>query len=412
MSNKVSTHITSPPWWLWIILVHILFITTTGLKVFHKVPKWLKPGDSALNLLAEHNYAVWWSGFCLMLAGILFYYLASQVHNVGKDRFMWLVLAAVTLGLSADEVASVHERVSQFGGWWALLPFAILGTLAFGYAIIRMILDQARRVSALLICTSLIIFFAVAGLEHLEHTADFSFYVAKSRLIVEEGAELIAGFLLILAAILQVRKSTGVAISQMTTIVAPGSLIWIKQVLFFGLILHLLVCIFWVPVIWVPAGAPGHERGNPAYWYPMFVFVLAAFHCACQARTTPILRSQVFWVVGVLMFLGLSTGQMINHGYFISVYTEILPKELHIAFYARASWTVLPPLLFILFLKPGLGSVNYLFLTLFLIYLLHPGRAYFEAYYILSGFAAYLLIFLLLNTTRSGDRNELYKQKL
>lgn len=407
MSNRSPGGITLLPWWLWIILMHLVFITLTGAKIFNRLPEWLKPRSHALSLVYEHNYAVWWSGFCLMLAGILFYRLASLSHITVRDKFMWLLVAVVTLGLSADEVGSVHERAMGFGGWWGLLPFAVLGTLAFGYAIGRMVLNPDRRFSALLICVSLMMFFAVAGLEYLEHAVRFKHYLAKSRFILEEGVELMAGFLLILAAILQIRKSTGTSISGATIVVAPASLIWVRHVLFFGLILHLLACIFWAPLVWAPRGTAEGDRGNPAFWYPMFVFVLAAFHCAFQAGASHTVRTRILWVVGLLIFLGLSTGQMSNHGNFISGFTELMTKEMYSGYYARVFWTTLPPLLFVLFMKPGLWLAKYLLLLLFLIYLLNTGRFYFEAYYLLSGFVAYLSFFLLHQSTpRGGNRNE------
>lgn len=395
MHNRPPGGTNLLPWWLWIIVINMVFITISGAKIHGRIPQWLKPMGSSLSLFHEGNYAVWWSGFCLMIAGILFYRLASLPHNTVRDKFMWLVLAVVTLGLSADEVGSVHERVSSFGGWWALLPFAVLGTLSFGYAIGRMLLDPDRRISALLICASLMIFFTVAGFEYLEHRVRIEYNTARFMLIMEEGMELMATFLLILAAILQIRKSTGTSISGTTIVVAPESLMWVRYVLFFGLILHLLVCIFWVPYLWLPRGAQGSDRGNPAFWYPMFVFVLVAYHCALQAASASTVRTRIFWVAGLLIFIGLSSGQLQNHGNFLSSHMEFLSKEIYSDYYTRVLWTALPPLLIALIVKPDLRLAKYVLLSLLLVYVLHAGRNYFEAYYILSGFIAYLSFFLL-----------------
>jgi hypothetical protein len=178
-------------------------------------------------------------------------------------------------------------------------------------------------------------------------------------------------------------------------VTAPGSLIWVRYVVFFGLILHLLVCIFWVPYLWLPQGAQGYDRGNPAFWYPMFVFVLVAYHCAFQAGAAATVRTRIFWVAGLLIFIGLSAGQLQNHGNFLSSQIGFLSEKMYGSYYARVLWTALPPLLFVLTVKPGLWLAKYLLLLLFLAYMLHAGRNYFEAYYIWSGFLAYLSFFLL-----------------
>ena len=104
------------PWWLWVLLVSGVLIAINGAKLYKGIPDAFDTAASAMNLFAEGNIAVWWSGFCLMAAGILFYRLASQPGNDTRDTFMWLVLAVVILGLSADDYRRMTAPGAEIGG--------------------------------------------------------------------------------------------------------------------------------------------------------------------------------------------------------------------------------------------------------------------------------------------------------
>ncbi len=72
MSQSSAVHrIRGLNWWWWVPVIHLLLLTMIYLYVefseFHRAP-WLRH----LNLIRENNIAVWWSGFCLMTAGLLF----------------------------------------------------------------------------------------------------------------------------------------------------------------------------------------------------------------------------------------------------------------------------------------------------------------------------------------------------
>ena len=391
---------TAPPWWLWTTLIHLFFIAIAAAIISSAIPGWLESRDSALSLYHESNYAVWWSGYCFLAAGVIFYALAGRV-NTNKDRFMWVVVAAVALALSADEIGSLHERFSRTGGWSALLPFAVIGTGALGYAIGRTVLTPAHRLSGILILGSLLVFFAVAGLEFIEHNyRNKSHFLARSSLVLEEAIELFAASLLILSAILAMRK-TNPRLKNTSIVVNPTELPLVREILFLGLLLHLFVAIDWVPYLWVPRQSPDYVGGNPVFWYPLFVFVILIYHCVSYARNDTDAGAKAKWLVGAIIFFLLSTGQLYNHGYFISGFLDSLPERYYAGYHPKVLWTVIPVLIWMAAVIPIRYLLGYGILLGLVIYTLDFGRAeYFEKYYILSGFLSYLCFYLL---SRSGD---------
>ncbi|MDH3377002.1 MAG: hypothetical protein OEQ39_08550 [Gammaproteobacteria bacterium] len=399
MLARLYSTITAPPWWLWTTLIHLFFVTIAAAIIFRAVPGWLESRDSALSLYHESNYAVWWSGYCFLAAGVIFYAVAGRV-NTAKDRLMWAVVAAVVLALSADEIGSLHERVSRAGGWWALLPFAVIGTGAFGYAIGRTVLTPAHRLSGILILSSLLIFFAVAGLEFVEHNYRFkSSLFARGSLVFEEAIELFAASLLILSATLAFRK-TKLRIKKTSIVVNPSELPLVREVLFLGLLMHLLVAIDWVPYLWEPRRSVNYVAGNPVFWYPLFVFLILIYHCVSNARNDTNVGAKAKWLVGAVIFFLLSTGQLYNHGYFISGFLDNMPERYYAGYHATVLWTVIPLLIYMAAIIPIRYILSYGILLGLVIYTLDFGRnEYFEKYYILSGFLSYLCFYLF---TRFG----------
>ena len=402
MSTRAHSTITAPPWWLWTTLIHLFFITIAAAIIFSAVPGWLESRDSALSLYHESNYAVWWSGYCFLAAGVIFYALTGNV-STNKDRFMWAVVAAVAFALSTDEIGSLHERLSRVGGWWALLPFAVIGTAAFGYAIGRTVLTPTHRLSGILILCSLLIFFAIAGLEFVEHNYRIrSRFLARGSLVLEEAIELFAASLLILSAILAYRK-TRPRIQQNSIVVTPSELPFVREILFLGLLLHLLIAIEWVPYLWTSRRSPDYVAGNPVFWYPLFVFVILIYHCVSNARNDTDVGAKAKWLVGAIIFFLLSTGQLYNHGYFISGFLGNVPERWYAGTLARVLWTVIPVLIYMAAIIPIRYLLSCGVLLALVIYTLDFGRAvYFEKYYILSGFLSYLCFYLL---SRFGDNS-------
>ncbi len=376
------------PWWVWTTIVHLFFIgmLTWVIAFGGRTELW---ADRAVPLSLSHegNYSVWWSGVCLLLSGLMFFRLGGDAYYSLKDRVMWITLSLVVLALSVDEVGSLHERVSMLGGWWALLPFGLIGIGAFTYAIVRMLHTSHYRTSGLLVLASLGLFVGVAGLEQLESLNYFhTTWIAQSRLVVEEGVELLAESLLILAAALQISRRTGVSVHRVSIVTMPFTLPGIRELMFAGLVLQLIITVIWMPYLWI------HKMGDPAYWYPIFGFLMVAFHCMHRASFGGSKRK--FHIYGAVIFVALSTGQMYNHGVFIDAWTGLVPDYLYATWNARAAWTVVPAVLYLatvvrFSILLRYGAVFGLFLVM-----LHSGAEYYETYYILSGVFCYMCFHL------------------
>ena len=80
----------------------------------------------SFSLRGEMTIGAWWSGMLLLVAaahaadGYFFRRAAAP-----RLAYAWAGLSAILVCLSADEVASLHERVGNFGGWLALAPFGL-----------------------------------------------------------------------------------------------------------------------------------------------------------------------------------------------------------------------------------------------------------------------------------------------
>jgi len=75
---------------------------------------------SLINLEEEQNFATWYSSTKLLLIGILS--IAAYIIETPelgaklglKYQKLWLIMAVIFIGLSADEAATIHERLSRY----------------------------------------------------------------------------------------------------------------------------------------------------------------------------------------------------------------------------------------------------------------------------------------------------------
>lgn len=382
--NDRAEHSPAMPgisWWIWATLINLALVL---------VLYWLQghvgfAADTVaqdFSLVRENNIAVWWAGFCLMVAGLLFWQ-AGSIENTGlMDRSMWLALAGVVLALSLDETGSLHERVSLAGGWWALLPFGIVGSAIFLFAITRCLISARTRATAMLVLASLSIFFGVVAMEHLGNTGRLpTGLVTDYSLVIEEGMELLASMILLLAGVLALASRQRRLFRQVSIVVDPSSLWAVRELLYASLFLHLSIAVLLMPWLWDPG------RGNPVYWLPMLGFTLLSFHCAHRFAST----RTVAWFAGIPLFLLLSAGQMHHLGELaarIPGLSASIPGTS--GFHAEVAWTALPALVFIALHSPLRATLKLAALTLGLWVLLRNGGGHLETYYLFSGVFALL----------------------
>lgn len=129
-------------WFMGACAVSLLVVAVTLGRLWIGVPS---PGLDRLlghlDLYAENNVAVWWSGTLLLLIALHafdgFFRHRSAEPRRGRA---WLAVGLIAAALSLDEVGSLHERVALagsashgVGGSGALAPFGLvlIGLLAY-----------------------------------------------------------------------------------------------------------------------------------------------------------------------------------------------------------------------------------------------------------------------------------------
>ena len=114
-----------------------------------------------------------------------------------------------------------------------------------------------------------------------------------------------------------------------------------------------------------------------------------------NARKNAGVGSKYKWIMCSAVFFLLSTGQLYNHGYFISGFTDIVPARMYTEYHAKVVWTVIPVIFCTIALVPPRNVMRFGVLLGLLLIILSFGRdEYFEKYYILSGFSSYLCFYL------------------
>lgn len=157
---------------------------------------------SPFYLAYESNIATWWSAAQLMLFGLMA--LSAGLDQWGRDRLLGqalIVLGALGLGLFADEIGSIHERVKLFvplEGDRALIPFALVGAGGLGFALWVLRSNRDRLNGA---WRAVFGGFAVLGSTYLhefaEHRVNWPEWSRGFRVAAEEGTELLGMFVLL-----------------------------------------------------------------------------------------------------------------------------------------------------------------------------------------------------------------------
>jgi hypothetical protein len=127
------------------------------------------PATRQFNLDGELNVPTWWSSALLTAAAGAAVGIGLCNSRLGRPVLTWMLIGVGFLGLSMEEVASIHEDVgSTLGGGashvsiWPVvyLPFVIAGT----WLIVRAVRDLPRGLGGLAVVT-LIAYAGVMGLE-------------------------------------------------------------------------------------------------------------------------------------------------------------------------------------------------------------------------------------------------------
>ena len=261
MHRSIKKTVLPARWWYYIVApsLFIVFITTIYPHVPDSRIKWYL--IQHFSLAGEMNVAVWWSGVLLVTLSLLTY----ELFFVKKDkRVSWLILSIIFLGLSLDEIGSIHERV---GGWSVVVPVILLGAVPFLYAVLTLLIETTTRKSAILILAGFGLFGSVAVQEYIEHIIIWQSWMVGLRVGIEEGTELLGMFFCFVAVVSQSLHKTN-DIRRLLPV--PSQLKYLATILLLGLLLHVGLTIF------ASNFSDFERRGNPGVWYPLVVLFIIA----------------------------------------------------------------------------------------------------------------------------------------
>ena len=321
-------------WWFPIVAISVALLITTYIAFSVALPGSVQSAMQQLNLGNERNIAAWWSSMLLLLValGTFGLYAAERSPN----RYSWLIISIFFMLLSWDENASFHERIGD-GGWSAYLPYILAGALPIGYAFIRLLLNRETRVSAFMIGFACFLFGTVAGQEFLESRGFWPANLLAFRVVLEEGTELIAMFLCLLA----IARLLGPGPRTMKVLnFVHSSIRYLPLALVTTGILHSYVTI-----------TSSHmedigRRGAPGAWYPSAVFLILSLYeltravsGAARDRLARLVLSASYMVASVSMIYLLSRSDLNSMLFYILVGAII---ALSAFFFARSEEMVSP----------------------------------------------------------------------
>ena len=258
----------------------------------------------SMRLTSENNAGAWWSGMQLLLFGLLCLSASGELSKALSElKRPLIVLGLIGLCLAADEMGSIHERVSGFGkahfgsGKLALLPFAIIGAGAVGYSILA--LYRARATVGNVwwwVCIGFTVFGLVWVQEHIEHANTFDRPFAKGlRATLEEGSELL-GFSLLLTSGLFLRTRLGRVRGDSSALLPSQSALRMAALLMLMAIVP--VILMRIPFTRVEIDFP--KSGDYGLTIPVLLFAISALIAVQLPGSSR--KNKISWIiVGVFM---------------------------------------------------------------------------------------------------------------
>ncbi|MBG6213689.1 MAG: hypothetical protein LH475_07875 [Cryobacterium sp.] len=163
---------------LWITAVVLAAMLLIGL-IFHylrenidsSVPGWgvLSGAASMLYADGEANLWAWISGLLLAGVGVVLCVIGLNARNEGETGLSYVVLGAVGLEMSADEIAQLHEKFARFTpgatftfAWLTIgVPLAIVA----GIVVLWIARSIDRRLRRRLIVAGIVYLLGAVGVE-------------------------------------------------------------------------------------------------------------------------------------------------------------------------------------------------------------------------------------------------------
>lgn len=255
-------------WWTWILGINIFLALATifrNYQYFYPDTQILGPlGDVAalFNLSAEMNFAAWWTGICLLAAGLLAYEIfCVQPKRAGAA---WLSIVVLMSGLAWDEIGSLHERIGSFS---SLLPYGLGVVGLLTYALVKLFKYKETQRSALFILLGFTLFASVVFQEYLEHALAWPNWLQPIRFGIEESSELLGVFLCLNGMVVQRKEYCNT--DSILAVIPNPSLMRLSRIVLVSLLVNICISIFYVPSL---TDIP--QRGNPAIFLPSALFFI------------------------------------------------------------------------------------------------------------------------------------------
>lgn len=181
--------------------VAIGVFVVTGILQRTAFPEW-----GAANLDSEMSVATWFSATLLWAAAFWWLLVAATVRPRSLAIWAWWPVLA---WLALDEGSAIHERLERWSGIdWQLLYVPVMGLAAVAWwGVVRRYRSQAR-IAALLMAGAAV-WIVVLILELVQNwggsPVQAAIYVPT--MIIEEALEMIGSTVLLIAAILALRRS-------------------------------------------------------------------------------------------------------------------------------------------------------------------------------------------------------------
>jgi hypothetical protein len=260
------------------------------------------------HLGAENVLASWYSSMLLLLVAVAFVWCfvadgareqpPRATRATRALRFGWLALAAAFVGLSLDEIGSLHERVGTANplrdyplNWLDPLALPLLAAAVFIGCFAFVHVARRRVASTLLLGLGAALLLFVAGIEYVEEhlwpVANGFTEHAKPIWypLIEEGTELLAMTAFLAAALVYLStghtagRSAGAAGTALRVPLRVRG--WVATMATAAFVVSLAALYFGVQVLLKHARAG--DNGIPHNWFPSALAAMSALGCLVAA---------------------------------------------------------------------------------------------------------------------------------
>ncbi len=257
--------------WVWVAgAVSIALAAVIPVHLMH--PDVIGGVTSKFLLTHENNLGAWWSGMLLLMLALHAYDSRVAWRSRSRDiAWAWGALSGIFFFFSADEISSIHERLSGVGRWIGVGPWppllvvaAVLGVIAMRALFILWRQGGMLRRQSVVIFIGLGMLGSVAIQEYIEHKLVLtSVWTQALRAVIEEGTELF-GMMIILLAVVH----GSIALARRSEPVFAFAARRGPRVLSFGFLM--------VPVFTALAMLIVDDRGQAANWLGSSVFLISS----------------------------------------------------------------------------------------------------------------------------------------